>query len=564
MSTRKYQTDIISLASEKVSREKKVLIQLPTGGGKTYIFSLIAQRFHINTRSSVLIVVHREELMYQAERTIKALTGISPCLVTSKTKKYQISPIYIGMVESVVSRTHLIENVGLLIIDECHVANFNKIHSIFNSQFILGFSATPISSSKKEPMNKYYSSIVAGPQINELIKDGFLSQNITRCPKDVVDSTKFEIDRLKGDFNESAMAKEYIKSKNITNVVQVYQKYCLNKKTIIFNVNIEHSEEVARCFNFCGFETRHIDANSKDRREILEWFSKTDKAILCNVGIATVGFDEPTIENVILNFSTLSICKFVQCSGRGSRIVEGLKSSFNLIDMGGNCIRFGDWSDERDWVDLFNNPAKLGDGGIAPVKTCPNCEGLVHASVTVCGLKTFDGSSCLHVFDRRKAEEDKALGEMILITKNINVKELEDRFKNKYDYYTFDKMCEIVIYNLFEKYRRPSKVQRDAAFSTYYNKCIEWFAGKFDGKQDISASTFHINKATYNFDKYYEYAKVKYSNIEFNACNSCGEESSNDCVNCEYPVCDSCKNTDGTCNTCIEFTASENRLNRGY
>jgi superfamily II DNA or RNA helicase len=543
MAARKYQTDIIALASEKVSREKKILIQLPTGGGKTYIFSLIAQRFHVNTRSSVLIVVHREELMYQAEKTIKALTGISPCLVTAKTKKYQVSPIYIGMVESVISRTHLIEDIGLLIIDECHVANFNKIHSIFSSQYILGFSATPISSSKKEPMNKYYSSIVSGPQINELIKDGFLSQNITRCPKDVVDSTKFEIDRLKGDFNESAMAKEYSKTVNITNVVQVYQKYCLGKKTIIFNVNIEHSLEVTRCFNFCGFETKHVDANSKDRKEILQWFSETDNAILCNVGIATVGFDEPGINNVILNFSTLSLPKFIQCAGRGGRIVEGSKYSFNLIDMGGNCIRFGDWSDERDWVELFNNPAKLNEGGVAPVKTCPNCEGLVHASASVCGLKMYDGSDCWHIFDRRKAELDKSLGDMVLITKGIDVKQLEAKFANKYDYYTFDKMCELVIDNLFEKYRNPSNVQRDSAFRIYYDKCIEWFANKFEGKQDISTSTFHINKATYNFDKYYEYAKVKYNgtSYEYSICNVCGDECEENCTYCEYPVCNSCK-----------------------
>lgn len=558
MKERDYQLEHIEKIVDEVSAKRCILAQLPTGGGKTYEFCKIAQRFIRSTGKSVLILVHREELMYQAKDTIKRLLDIDAYLITAQTKKYYISRVYIGMVESTVSRLNMFDNVGLVIVDECHVANFNKIHNIFLEELIIGFSATPVSSSKKEPLNKYYKSIVTGPQIKTLISYGFLAQNITRCPKDVVDSTKFEIDKLKGDYNESKMAAEYQKPKHIENVVRQYFKWCKGKKTIIFNVNIEHSKQVTELFVQCGFNCRHLDSNSKDRKEILKWFADTEDAVLCNVGIATVGFDEPTIINVILNFSTLSIVKFIQTSGRGGRIIDQdfldskqkkypykleLKNYFNIIDMGGNCIRFGDWNDDRDWEYIFNNPDKPGNG-IAPIKTCPSCEGLVHAAATICDLTLEDGSLCLHVFDRKKQKEEKELGEMILITKNINVEELIKKNEKKYDYYTFFEIGEKVVKSMYERYRNVSETILARSFEIYYEKCIEWynkfFAGKNGEIQDITNSSWHIKRAKNNFDELVKKYKDAYENIDETICNVCGAETDIECEDCGFPVCENC------------------------
>jgi len=102
MQERKYQQDHIDKIIEEVSVKRKILAQLPTGGGKTIEFSLIAQRYIRNTGKSVLILVHREELMYQAARVIKEMLDIDACLITSESKRYYISRVYIGMVESLI------------------------------------------------------------------------------------------------------------------------------------------------------------------------------------------------------------------------------------------------------------------------------------------------------------------------------------------------------------------------------------------------------------------------------------------------------------------------------
>lgn len=504
MEDRRYQEEQINLCSKELLIKDRVLMQLPTGGGKTVEFCMIAQRYVRSSSKSVLILVHRQELMRQAAKTIQKVTGIKPHLITSKTNQWHLSRIYIGMVESTVKRLNLFNEIGLVIIDESHIANFNKIHNIFISEKILGFSATPISSSKKEPLNKYYQSIIVGPQIKELIKNGFLAQNITRCPKVVVDATRFEIDRRKGDYNEHQMAEEYKQSKHIINTVDYYFRFCFGKKTIIFNVNKEHSKAVNDALVFCGHNSRHLDSDSSDeeRAEILEWYSVTDNAILCNVMIATVGFDEPTIINVILNFATLSLVKFIQCCGRGSRKIDG-KDFFNIIDMGGNAIRFGDWSDDRDWEYIFNNPDQPGDG-VAPVKTCPSCEGLVHAATRVCPLTNIDGEFCGYEFERKKEKDEQDLSEVVVITKGIDVEYLIKKNKNKYEYFTFMQMAEGVVRNMHEQNSEITEEIYEKYYNAYYNLCIDWFRKTLAGKDgimlDISESLWHKKRARANFD----------------------------------------------------------------
>lgn len=529
MEKRQYQLDQIEKTIEEVSTKRKVLVQLATGGGKTVEFAYIAQRFirnyvSDNPHNSVLICVHREELMYQAQRTIKEVLDIDASLITAQTKHFRIARVYIAMVESLTSRMDLFSNVGLVIIDECHIQNFNKLHSVFLNELIIGFSATPLSVNKKDPLRNYYRAIITGPQIKELIAMGYLAQNITRVPVDTVDVSKFMIDPKDGDYKTAQMATEYKLPRYIKNVVENYNRFCYGKKTLIFNVNIEHSQQVAECFKICGFNCRHLASdNNQERKETLKWFHDTEDAILCNVMMFTFGFDEPSIHNIITNFSTLSLPKAIQAWGRGSRVIDEayiekwqhtypykleLKDHFNIIDMGGNSYdpntrisKFGDWSDERDWSKIFWNSHIPGDG-VAPVKMCPSCQGLVHAAARVCTLPLPDsGELCLYEFapKPRKLEQHQ---EMMVITKGIDIAEIEERAKNKYKYYEMYELAEGVVNNLLRVFPEPTEVIVDRYFRTYYDLCIKWYDKKKPGLIDsIENSSWHIIKAKNNFNR---------------------------------------------------------------
>ncbi|MCB0756541.1 MAG: DEAD/DEAH box helicase, partial [Flavobacteriales bacterium] len=134
-------------------------------------------------------------------------------------------------------------------------------------------------------------------------------------------------------------------------------EHCKGKKTLIFNGGISTSLYVYDSFRKAGYDIRHLDNKNTaaERREILQWFKEKPDAILTSVSILTTGFDEPTVESIILNRATRSLTLYFQMIGRGSRIL-GNKREFNVIDLGNNIARFGPWDGYLDWEHIFRHP----------------------------------------------------------------------------------------------------------------------------------------------------------------------------------------------------------------
>ena len=139
-----------------------------------------------------------------------------------------------------------------------------------------------------------------------------------------------------------------------------YEEVAVGSKTLIFNSGIETSIRVEETFKKRGYKIRHLDStfSEKDRKEVLEWFKVTPDAILSSVGILTTGFDEPTVETIILNRATRSLTLYHQMIGRGSRRLPN-KDKFKLIDLGNNVRRFGLWQDFINWQDAFRFPDRF-------------------------------------------------------------------------------------------------------------------------------------------------------------------------------------------------------------
>lgn len=512
MQLRTYQSDIVDKAALMLTSFRKILIQLTTGGGKTVIFSNIAHRFYLKSLAansvkckSVLIVVHRKELAAQTKRTLYNAYGITAQMIVAGTKYIPHAPVYIGMIESVNRRMEKLlraADIGLVIIDECHVAVFNKLHDIFETQKIIGFTATPISSNKKNPLKNYYEEILVGPSIKELIQDNYLAQNITRAPKDVVDRKKLAV--LAGEFDERLMAIEYSKPKYIYNTVEAYERWCKGKKTIIFNVNISHNMEVCKAFIEAGYNAKTVDSENvsdKERDAIFGWFKTTEDAILLNVGIATTGYDEPTIRCVLVNKSVMGLNLWLQMTGRGGRVTEQ-KSMFDIIDMGGNAITHGDWSDERDWKKIFHNPPKPAEKGVAPCKACPKCEGIVSASTRICPLMDERGELCGYVFPIKAPAPEEELQDFVIVTKGINIKAIIESNELKSEYYSFYKAGNELVENAKNTITAMSNDTFNFILLRYFELIKEW-AKTYQKKnkdnpdklKSIRYNQWHKNKA---------------------------------------------------------------------
>lgn len=434
MNLRPYQNSLITGLAHKIAKGKNSIVaQLATGGGKTVCFASIADRYiKKNPGKSVLILVHRKELLKQTRHTCYRAAKLDCQPIIAGMKYIPPADLYVGMVESAWRRLDKIKNLGLVVIDECHRLEFAKFYPKLEGIIRIGFTATPLTASKKKPLHGFYEDIVCGVDIPELIKDGHLCQNITWAPKEVVDRRELTV---KGDdFDEVQMAITFRKPKYILNTVKAYEKWAKGTKTIVFNVNIEHSLEVQRAFTDAGYNCKHLDGTTpeQERARILHWFATTPDAILCNVNITTTGFDEPTIETVLVNRATMSMPLWLQMCGRGSRPTEA-KSAFTIVDMGANAIAHGDWCQSRNWTDIFFDPPKPGKPTAAPVKSCPECEAIIPASSKTCPF-------CGYIYPDKSRDVEAELYEFIILTKGIDVQKVIEENKNKKEHYPFFKI----------------------------------------------------------------------------------------------------------------------------
>lgn len=430
-----YQEHQIRQDAQLIASGKRCIVnQLNTGGGKTVEFATIAFRYTTLSMKKVFIMVHRDELLNQSDKTLKEWYGIDAQLITKGNNKVYDKDVYIGMVETCFKRLQRDANyfpeIGLVILDEAHLGNFRKIHQFFPNAIIIAFTATPIYTDKKYPMHNDYEDIIVGPQVNELIKRRALCQNITYS----VGTVSRNGLRLHGsDFDETEMGKEYSKFRHVKNVIDMYEQLAPNTKTICYNVNIEHSLKVTEAFKSKDYDVRHIDGKTSDeeREEIFKWFETKDSNILCNVGIATMGYDNPYVTNIIDNFSTMSLVKWLQTAGRGGRICQEInKTYFSILDLGFNGKFFGDWNQDRDWKDIFfNPPKKRSKTDAAPYKDCPNCRALIPIQAMVCPY-------CDYQYTRKAVAYDEVQVSLQLITKNLNVEYICETNSNRNAYYS--------------------------------------------------------------------------------------------------------------------------------
>ncbi|MGB5359993.1 DEAD/DEAH box helicase [Eudoraea sp.] len=345
---------------EEAPEDVNLLYQLPTGGGKTVVFSEIAKRFIANTQKKVVVLTHRIELSAQTSKMLSGF-GVKNMIINSEVKELRDQDnfmCFVAMVETLNNRLQEemieLDNVGLVIIDEAHYNSFRKLFKYFDKSIILGVTATPLSSNIKLPMKDNYSKLIVGESIESLIKKKFLA-NANMYSYDVsLRSLKLGIS---GDYTVKSSDELYGNQSMLGKLLNAYEEIAKGTKTLIFNNGINTSRYVYETFKKAGYPIKHLDNKNtaSERKEILEWFSETKDAILTSVSILTTGFDEPSVETIILNRATRSLTLYFQMIGRGSRILQN-KTEFTVVDMGNNTSRFGMWDAPIDWQEIFHFP----------------------------------------------------------------------------------------------------------------------------------------------------------------------------------------------------------------
>lgn len=374
---RPYQEKAVTDLSAGFANYQRQVLQSDTGSGKTVMFCEIVRRAALKG-TPTLIITHRTELLKQ---TFGALgkTGV-PHQIISKDHKMisEQALVNVAMVETIKRRIAKGFKIDpkLIIIDEAHFRSFNTIIDMFPQARVIGATATPVG----KHFYKYYQNIVTTIPIPDLIGQGYLAPCVAYQMQDDISDLEVRGD----DYSEDSMFKHYDKPKLYAGVVEEYLKRTPGKKGICFNVNIEHAIKQNAAFNAAGIRSEVIHGNTPDadRVRILKAYSQGLFPVINNANILTTGFDDPSIEAVMINRSTMSLALWLQMCGRGSRMYPG-KTHFIVMDFGMNHQKHGLWQEAREWK-LEPPKKRKPKEQPAPVKSCPTCSAILPAVARKC------------------------------------------------------------------------------------------------------------------------------------------------------------------------------------
>lgn len=380
MVLREYQKKGVTDLREAFKRYKSICYTLPTGGGKTAIFSYITSRIS-ESNKSVYILVHREELLLQSSKKLFEFNiphgRISPAFSQTKDK------IQVCSVQTLVNRLQNLPEPDLIIIDECHHAvssSYKKILNHYPNSKILGVTATPERMDGRG-LAEIFQILITGPSIQELTDYNFLSPSKVFAPQQI-DFSSVKI--IQGDYSKGQIS-NIIDTPTITgNAIQQYQKYAAGKSGIVFCCSIKHANDVASEFNAAGIPARCIDGTIDriTRKRIIDGLGVEYK-ILTSCDIVSEGTDIPIIEVAILLRPTLSLGLYLQQVGRCLRTYPGKESAI-ILDHVGNVFRHGLPDEKRDWnIDSVKRTKKSLEKPI-PIRQCKTCYTVYRPTLKQC------------------------------------------------------------------------------------------------------------------------------------------------------------------------------------
>jgi len=340
-----------------------VLFQMPTGTGKTRLFSSIirdTQRLahEKKTRIGVLVLAHRIELIQQIDETLSYKYGIAHGIIKSGIEEEMDFPVQVASVQTIARRLDRWKQKGFsyIIIDEAHHAvasTYLAICKEFPEARILGVTATPCRLTG-DALRKLFCALIVSQPVNRFIEQRYLSPYVYYSIKP--DSfTQRELDNIthfnfEGDYAEVDMIRVCDTNRVRANIVSAYLKYAKGKKGIIYTINQAHNKHICEEFEQIGVKIKAIDSKTPtdERKNIVAQFKSGMIDIICNVNIFSEGFDCPDCEFIQLARPTCSLAMYLQQVGRGLRPHPNKEQAI-ILDNVGSYNKFGLPSANRQW-----------------------------------------------------------------------------------------------------------------------------------------------------------------------------------------------------------------------
>ena len=376
-----YQKDMLRQIEDAFVTHQSVMVQMPTGTGKTVLISEVVKREERRVKNPcVWIVVHRRELVEQIKETLERRLGTSLDAEREKSSVIEVFSI------QWLSRHYqeLDEQPTLIVIDEAHHAvakTYEEVMNAYPNAKKLGVTATPCRLTKRG-FTDLFEVLLCSHSIPKFIKEGYLSDfdyiSLNPNSEDQKKIDGLEKRAADGDYNIAEMQEVLDCKPSIGRLYQTIKDFAAGKKGIVYAINIEHAEHIAEYYREQGLTAVAISSKTpkEERRRMIELFkegSAGDKPycaslslittvgqdetpieiqILVNVDLFGEGFDCPDVEFIQLARPTLSLAKYLQMVGRGLRVAKG-KKCCTLLDNVGLYRLFGLPTTDWDWSAMF-------------------------------------------------------------------------------------------------------------------------------------------------------------------------------------------------------------------
>ncbi len=382
MELREYQTTALNeIKTHLKNGSKSPLLVLPTGAGKTIVFSELS-KYLINQGKKVLILVHRRELVTQACSKLDEIN--TEYGVIAPSYKSTEDPLQVASVYTLSRRMHKLNYTpDYIIFDEAHhvaAKTWIEVVNQYENAIRIGVTATPIRLDNK-PLGAYFDVLIKGPEVKDLVEQGYLCGHKVYASPSQPDFSELKLKR--NDYLKKDISKLMTKPVIVGNAIEHYKKYLLNKPTVVFCVDIPHAQTILERFLQEGIKAALLtgDTPQAERDQILNNLRDHIIHVVVSIDVISEGTDLPCVEGAILLRPTNSESLYRQQVGRVLRPAKGKKAI--VLDHVNNTINHGFIDDHRDWQ-LTEEEDEI-DG-----------KKLARPSIRIC-------KQCGHVFELQKA-----------------------------------------------------------------------------------------------------------------------------------------------------------------
>jgi len=347
---RPYQSDTINNLRESMKAGfRRIVLQLPTGGGKTRIAAEVI-RMANEKRNRTLFLAPRRELITQACSAL-VRQGLRPGVIMAGEPRDLGADVQVASFDTLHARairSHrmAMPEADLVIVDEAHLSIAESRKTIiahYGDARIVGLTATPARGDGRG-LGEIYEDLVIGPSVAHLVDEGYLVPLRYFAPT-APDLAHLRMNR-DGDYAETGLAKRMDTPQLVGDIVDNWLRIARSRLTVVFCVNCAHSRHVCESFLAQGIRAEHLDGETPtaERKAILARVAAGETQVLCNVFVASYGLDIPALDCAVLARPTKNIALYLQTVGRVMRTSDG-KNDALVIDHAG-AVKENGFADE--------------------------------------------------------------------------------------------------------------------------------------------------------------------------------------------------------------------------